>query len=204
VSSPTRSSAASAAECRAEAARHSRAARHRHPGGRGVPDRGRAGTGGAARRHPRSVRVDPDPVGASPHGRRRLTVEDLPGPGLGPALGPLGAGGLYPRNVSLEQLHKTAGHEDRALLSPTEQVAYDFRNLRSDLTQAVKDQLGFKAIKPILAKQLNLLEERATARAKLGKNPTSLQKFEADVRLIVRHGWADKAKARRALKWARC
>jgi hypothetical protein len=126
-----------------------------------------------------------------------------PDKGIGPAVGPLGAGGLYPRNVSLEQLHKQARREERATMSPHQRALDDFSVLRGHLKQTVREQLGYKAIPPKLAKRLNLLEERAANRAKLGSNPTSLQKFIADARLIRKHGWANDARVAHAIRWAR-
>ncbi len=83
-----------------------------------------------------------------------------------------------------------------------ERVADNFRGFRGELKQALRDQLGLKRIPPQLASRLNLLEERANARAKLGKNQSSLEKFRSDVRLMRRHGWMTDTEARQALRWA--
>jgi hypothetical protein len=48
-----------------------------------------------------------------------------------------------------------------------------------------------------------LRSNRVAARAELGKDPSSLEKFKSDVRLIRKNGWVDDVEAQKALRWAR-
>jgi hypothetical protein len=125
-----------------------------------------------------------------------------PDQGLGPALGPLGVGGLYERNTSLEQLHKQGRREDRATMSSPDRVTDDFHNFHAQFTASLHG-LGFKEIPQAVQGRLALAYDRAQARAKLGKDPTALQKFGSDVKIIRSHGWVTDEHAREALRWAR-
>jgi hypothetical protein len=48
-----------------------------------------------------------------------------------------------------------------------------------------------------------LRSNRVAARAELGKDPSSLEKFKSDVRLTRKNGWVDDVEAQKALRWAR-
>jgi hypothetical protein len=83
-----------------------------------------------------------------------------------------------------------------------DRVADNYRKFHAEL-QANLHAIGLKEIPKEVQGRIALSYDRAQARAKLGKDPTPLQKFGSDVKLVRSHGWVTAEQAREAMRWAR-
>lgn len=123
-----------------------------------------------------------------------------PDTGLGPAFGPFTAGGLYPRNVSVQAVHKDAYAEMR----PAQRVAAQTRDLHQTLIVEGRRNKFLKPdekLPPELERALRLNQQRATAIAKAHAR-TSRDRYHVDIELLVKMGAMDPADSNLAFKWA--
>jgi len=127
--------------------------------------------------------------------------------GWGDIVKPFTLGGVAGRSYNPTKLQAEARAEQRALMSPADRVKDSFRVFHGQVDQAIKAQSGVisdpRHAREWISGRLALRFDRARARAKYGSSPTAQQKYEADAKLILQHGWASADKVRKAIRWSR-
>lgn len=117
-----------------------------------------------------------------------------PGEGVGDALGPYVAGGLYKRDISLSAMHAQAEKQKPVDVRAADRVQHEQSTLLSE-ARRVKLLNPGEQLPPDVVKAYTIDEQRKVAYAKLGANATQQQRLEADVELGVKLGVITAAEA---------
>jgi hypothetical protein len=119
-----------------------------------------------------------------------------PETGTGPALGPLSAGGLYPRGISLSELHKQGVKQ----LDPADRAAT--RSI-DDANEMIRTLAGAGVQLPPEANQVFELQAmRERALAALPSDARQIERLRADLMLVIQLGQMDQQTAQEILNRA--